>query len=292
MALHAAGLDCTEITEDDETVDLIEQLCKMIESDTSSAKSVYSAVWILPVYDYGYDMDDAGLTSDDLIDAILSAQDDESSLFGADGYEDTQTTAQAIMAMKLFEDDNDSVEPAVTKAKAALKDAQQDDGRFACIPSNTSSVLGDVDTTAEVVAALAACGLDTEAGAYTTSNGSTPLGYLVAQADTSLDGYDTFGSSNEAMTSSTVLMALAAEQAVADADEAVNVYDLKSATTATTGGTSSSAGTTTTTASPSSKGSASAKTDDPFEANAVFVVLAASGACALYARRRVRSLED
>ena len=193
MALTAGGYDCTE-------------LVATMEALETGSESVYSLVFILAVYDYGgYTVgSDAAWTLDGLIDAIIESIY-EDGLIGS-SYEwggvtytstDTQTSAQAILALIPYMDDED-VAAAVEVLVAGIAANQNADGGY----SYSAGYASDADATANIVAALAALGYDT----------TDAVAWLVSQADSTLDGYVDYGSADESMTSATVFMALAAYQ--------------------------------------------------------------------------------
>ena len=134
---------------------------------------------------------------------------------GAWGYYDTQTSAQAILALLPYADDAD-VAAAIETLTAGILAYQNDDGGFGYASYSTAS---NLDATANIVAALAALGYDM----------TDAVAWLVAQADNTLDGYaDNEGSYDETMTSATVLMALAAQAGLDSTGAAYNVYELVS----------------------------------------------------------------
>ena len=218
MALTAAGVDCTdvEVTLGGETVT---DLVAYMEDLVTDSENAYSAVFILAIYDYGgYETENSDEIISDMIDVILENTSD--GLVGGSGYYDTETTAQAILALLPYTDDGE-VAAFLEEAEAALLAYQNEDGGFDYDSYSTSS---NLDATAYIVAALTALGYDCAEGtALTTENGSTPIGYLVAMADSTLDGYDENSSYDESMTSATVLLALAAWKG--DQATSFNVYE-------------------------------------------------------------------
>ena len=201
MALTAGGYDCTE-------------LVAQMEALEDGTENVYSTVWILAVYDYGgYTVGgDSAWTIDGLIDAIIASIDDEG-LVGAWGYSDTQTTAQAILALVAYADDEE-VAAALATMAAGIAAYANADGGYGYASYSTDS---NLDATANIVAALVALGSDT----------TDAVAWLVAQADDTLDGYeDSALSYDETMSSATVLMALAAYEGSSAGTAAYSVYDL------------------------------------------------------------------
>ncbi len=213
LALTAAGVDCTKVTFSDGTVhNAVDEMNAMVDDATPG---VYAAVCILPVYQtYA---DNAGREAK-LIDIILDAQGD-SGLFGATGWEDSQTTAQAITALLPYRNSRSDVTDAIEKAVNALFDLQCEDGGFAYMYGKDTS---NLDATSEVIVALTALGYDCAEGQdLLTSNGSSPLGWLVAQADQdSLDGFqgaeDSGLTTVEQMSAAVAVFALTADAQYSD----------------------------------------------------------------------------
>lgn len=222
MALTAAGVDCRAAEVGGATIDLV---AEMASRAASSEIDAYAAVWILPVCDR-YGVDGADLAGKDLTGAILAGQDGEG-LIGSPVYGgDSQTTAQAILALLPHRDADARVPAALSAAEKALLARQNADGGFAYTAVGEPS---NLDASANVAAALVALGYDVAQGdALTTENGSTPVGYLLSLADDDLSGYRGASSYNEAMTSSTVLLGLAASKGFQQNGGAFDVYDLRS----------------------------------------------------------------
>ena len=159
---------------------------------------------------------------------------------------------------------------------------QLPDGSFAYNPGDDQ---GNLDATANIVAALAALGVDPLS--LVTDNGSSPLGYVIALADEDLAGYtsaldeDLIG--NETMASATALLALAANQGYQKSGGAYNVYALGSVQPqpqpeAPADGDKAGAG--------SAKGTPLAPTGDAAPAGAAAVVALAAAAAGVVALRR------
>ena len=204
LALTAAGVDCTKVTFSDGTVhNAVDEMNSMFGE---MYPGVYEAVCILPVYQtYA---DNTGREAK-LIDAILASQS-ETGLFGYTGYEDSQTTAQAIVALLPYRNSRADVKEAIEKAVDALFTQQVEDGGFAY---NYGDHTSNLDATSAVIVALTSLGYDCAEGQdLTTSNGSTPLGWLVAQADQdSLDNFESASNWDETMSAATAVLALTAD---------------------------------------------------------------------------------
>ena len=222
MALTAAGVDCTAVDDNGTTRNLVSEMEAMEES---GSVSVYDAVCILPVYQYGSYQQTSGKTEAELASIIVSSADSEG-LFGNAQYGcDTQTTAQGILALLPYRSGNAEANAAITKAAAALLSYENADGSFGYSASYKDA---NLDATATVVCALEALGYDAAAGKdLTAENGSTPLGYLVASADRTLDGYEDASAYDEPQTSAAVLMALSAHDGAQQSGKAYSVYTLQ-----------------------------------------------------------------
>lgn len=207
MALTAAGIDCTKVNDNGTVRNLVTEM-EALEKPESM--SVYDAVCILPVYQYGsYKQGDSAMAPSALIDLILANADDKG-LFGSLTYGcDTQTTAQAILALLPYQSFHSGAAAAIKKAESALLSMENEDGSFAYSAQYREA---NLDATANVVAALEA------------------LGYLTSVADKDLMGYLDASSYNESATSAVVLMAFAAHEGARQADGAYSVYTFKQVT--------------------------------------------------------------
>ncbi|WP_418866814.1 hypothetical protein [Senegalimassilia anaerobia] len=208
MALTAAGIDCTKVNDNGTVRNLV---AEMEALEKPESMSVYDAVCILPVYQYGsYKQGDSAMAPSALIDLILANVDDEG-LFGSLTYGcDTQTIAQAILALLPYQSFHSGAAAVIKKAESALLSMENEDGSFAYSAQYREA---NLDATANVVAVLEALGYNCASDSrLTTSNGSTPLGYLTSVADKDLTGYLDASSYNESATSAVVLMAFAAHE--------------------------------------------------------------------------------
>lgn len=226
MALTTAGIDCTKVNDNGTVCNLV---AEMEALEKPESMSVYDAVCILPVYQYGsYKQGDSAMAPSALIDLILANADDEG-LFGSLTYGcDTETTAQAILALLPYQSLHSGAAAAIKKAESALLSMENEDGSFAYSAQHREA---NLDATANVVAALEALGYNCASDSrLTTSNGSMPLGYLTSVADKDLTGYLDASSYNESAASAVVLMAFAAHEGARQADGAYSVYALKQIT--------------------------------------------------------------
>lgn len=225
-SIDAAGIDCTKVNDNGTVRNLV---AEMEALEKPESMSVCDAVCILPVYQYGsYKQGDSAMAPSALIDLILANADDKG-LFGSLTYGcDTQTTAQAILALLPYQSFHSGAAAAIKKAESALLSMDNEDGSFAYSAQYREA---NLDATANVVAALEALGYNCASDSrLTTSNGSTPLGYLTSVADKNLTGYLDSSSYNESATSAVVLMAFAAHEGARQADGAYSVYTFKQVT--------------------------------------------------------------
>jgi hypothetical protein len=203
--LTAAGVDCTQVDIDGTTRNLVKE---MEEAEEGASLTATDYVCILPVYSaQGYTTQtDAALTPEKIIDAIIDSADATTGLVGYTGYPDSQTTAQAVLALLPYKDANKNVADFIDKAKATIMSMQNDDGGFSYSYGDKTS---NADATAEICAALDALGYDVN-GADTASatSGKTPMYYLLSQAKSDLTGYESNWDSQ--MLDSDAMLALAA----------------------------------------------------------------------------------
>ncbi len=225
MALTAAGVDCTAVTIDGKTRNLVAEMEQTTDFDNEWL--IYSAVVMLPVYDYG----DYAATDDayigKLVDAVVAGMSSA----------DNQTVAQAALALIPYQDQTGVVE-ALTSAKATLIASQRDDGGFAGWSGAT-----DPDTSSWVTAALAALGVNvSKLSAQGASNGAdadaaaapkTAADYLAGVC------YDDNGTirvrtaDGEPMAASSVLLGLAAVSGQQAGGPDYNVYTANTVTPVT-----------------------------------------------------------
>lgn len=221
MALTAAGIDCTSASIDGVTRDLVAEMEKTTDFDNEWL--IYSAVVMLPVYDYGdYTATDDAYVGK-LVDAVVAGM---SSV-------DNQTLAQAVLALIPYQDQA-GVAEALASAKTTLIASQRADGGFAGYSGDT-----DPDTSAWATAALAALGVNvSKLSAQGASNGAegdaaepkTAADYLASMC------YDDNGTirvntvNNEPMAASSVLLGLAAVSGQQAGDPDYDVYNANDVT--------------------------------------------------------------
>lgn len=225
-SIDAAGIDCTKVNDNGTVRNLV---AEMEALEKPESMSVYDAVCILPVYQYGScKQGDSAMAPSALIDLILANADDKG-LFGFLTYGcDMQTTAQAILALLPYQSFHSGAAAAIKKAESALLSMENEDGSFAYSAQYREA---NLDATANVVAALEAIGYNCASDSrLTTSNGSMSLGYLTSVAEKDLTGYLDASSYNESAASAVVLMAFAAHEGARQADGVYSVYTFKQVT--------------------------------------------------------------
>ena len=216
MALTAAGIDCTSVSVDGVTRDLVAEMEKTTDFDNEWL--IYSAVVMLPVYDYGdYTATDDAYVGK-LVDVVVTGM---SSV-------DNQTLAQAVLALIPYQDQA-GVAESLASAKATLIASQRADGGFAGYSGDT-----DPDTSAWATAALSALGVNvSKLSAQGASNGAE--GADAAEPKTAADYlagvcYDDNGTirvntvNGEPMAASSVLLGLAAVSGQQAGDPDYDVY--------------------------------------------------------------------
>lgn len=301
MALTAAGIDCAKAEIGGKTRNLVVEMEKLT---AETEPTVEDAVYMLPVYGNDGYRNISDTTPEELIEIILDAQDDEG-FFWTDAKAETYSiplTSRALLALIPYDDDelvdkkvSDEVAKATTAASAALYDAQLIDGSW---PADGLALEGDVPATAWATTALVAMGADPSKD-LKTSNDSTPLGYLTAHADKSLDGYtdlDGVDKQDEPAVSAAVFMALAANEGFTDAKDAFDVYDVRAVKRPETSKAATKTSTTPVSTASSYRGSSATKTipqsgdEAPWAAGFASAAALFALAAAFTARRRIREL--
>ena len=218
LAFAAGGDDATNAKINGKRVDLVTQLKDML-AESNETISLYDLVWILPVCQNYSKIMDADVAAD-LIDQLYTYFDADECLFdGGYGF-DLQTSAQAVLALAPYADTNDKAAEMVIDTMLELVVSQNADGGFSYSPD---SGVSDLDTTAAVIAAAAAVGLEPDSDILLSNNGSDPAAFMLSKANDSLTGF--VGEYDEAMGSATALMGMAAYQKAVSTQDVVNVLD-------------------------------------------------------------------
>lgn len=171
IAVTAMGLDATNIG----GKNLLEPLANF---DNLKTQYVTIPTYALIAFDCGkYDIPKTATgeqtTKEKLINTITSAFLD-TGVIGGDGYVDIDSTAMALQAIAPYYTSNETVKNTVDKSLEYLSENQNKDGTF-----------GDYDvvcTTAQVICALSALGIDANTNDKFIKNGNTMVDAMVAYA--------------------------------------------------------------------------------------------------------------
>lgn len=171
IAVTAMGLDATNIG----GKNLLEPLANF---DNLKTQYVTIPAYALIAFDCGkYDIPKTATgeqtTKEKLINTITSAFLD-TGVIGGDGYVDIDSTAMALQAIAPYYTSNETVKNTVDKSLEYLSENQNKDGTF-----------GDYDvvcTTAQVICALSALGIDANTNDKFIKNGNTMVDAMVAYA--------------------------------------------------------------------------------------------------------------
>lgn len=215
IALTAVGVDATRVPEGSSSVDLVK---KMATTDASHS-TIYSQAFALLAYAAGpYDVPaNAKKTVQGLTEAIMATQLSGGG-FSFDGTQtDADTTAMMISALATCSDVS-GVSESIKKGVKALRSMMNDDGGFG---STMAAAGSNAPSTAQVIIALCAAGIDPLS--FKTSNGSTPLSYLLSCANKTNTGFLYGGKENDFATEQG-LRALLAYKGFKKAKGAYNIY--------------------------------------------------------------------
>ena len=205
LALSYAGVDCTCVRVNGEQRNLINEIAEGAAALDQWKSGVYSYVYLLPLFtQFNYEIPQGCMTVEEMAAAIVSEQG-ENGLFGYAGYEDTQTTAQAMLALANYDDEEYA--DAIDKAGEALRDCQTADGGFGYNYGDTTS---NLTATGAVLAALVGAQGDSGEN-MVSSEGNTPMDYLMAMADDDLSGFTKSESGNEPLAAACAALGLAAQ---------------------------------------------------------------------------------
>ena len=171
IAVTAMGLDATNIG----GKNLLEPLANF---DNLKTQYVTIPAYALIAFDCGkYDIPKTATgeqtTKEKLINTITSAFLD-TGVIGGDGYVDIDSTAMALQAIAPYYTSNETVKNTVDKSLEYLSENQNKDGTF-----------GDYDvvcTTAQMICALSALGIDANTNDKFIKNGNTMVDAMVAYA--------------------------------------------------------------------------------------------------------------
>ena len=167
LALTAIGRDVTNV----DGHDLLKGLNSM---DYLQKQGINGPIWALLAFDSGnYPVPEGDVTREKLINVILEAQLSDGGWALSGERSDPDMTGMAVQALAAYTDSNMAVEKAVEEAVRTLSELQNDNGSFTSIDGPNS------ESVAQVIAALAALGIDADTDARFVKNGISALDALL-----------------------------------------------------------------------------------------------------------------
>jgi len=218
LALTALGIDATNVTQGTDTYNMIEKLATTpIAHDTTNG-----LMFALLAYTSGpYTPPPAAIADvQALIDGILALQNADGGWSFIPGASDADMTAMGIATLSPYRADDPRVEGALQEALVALKALQLPGGGFASV--DVAGVL-NTNSTAMVVVALSAAGIDAQTWGTADNPAATPLNALLSQANAAVNGF-LFGAVNNSMATEQGFRALVAYQGLKNTSAAYNIY--------------------------------------------------------------------
>lgn len=199
LALTALGYDVTNVGRHN-------LLMGLTDMDYIKKQGINGSVWALIAFDsHGYEIpknsNDAGqVTREKLIAYILDAQLSEGGWSILGEKYDSDMTAMALQALAPYYSTNTKVKSAVDRALELLSKVQNADGNFSALQMD-GSYLPNSESTAQVIVALTALGINPETDSRFVKNGNSVVDALCSYAvegggfrhvaDGSLDGIAT-----------------------------------------------------------------------------------------------------
>ena len=192
LALTAAGYDVTNVDGHNLLVGL--NTMSYVKKQGNNGP-----IWALIAFDsHNYEIPEGDVTRDKLIDTILAAQlpDGGWSMSSVATSGDADLTGMAIQALAPYYETNTKVKSAVDKALVLLSELQEDDGSYGSVDGKCT------ESTAQVIVALTAMGVDPEKDNRFVKNGNSAVdalnlfyveggGFKHTAADTKADGMAT-----------------------------------------------------------------------------------------------------
>lgn len=171
LALTALGYDVTDVGGHN----LLQGLSSM---SYLKKQGINGPIWALIAFDsHNYTIPAGDVTREKLIDTILSAQLPDGGWAFSGEKADSDMTAMAVQALAPYYKTNDNVKAAVDKAVAKLSEMQLADGSFYTYNTDGSRST-NAESTAQVVVALTALGINPETDARFVKNGCSVLDAL------------------------------------------------------------------------------------------------------------------
>lgn len=195
------------------------------------AAKMYSFPWsdMYGVYGYSYVLIAANLVQDrwneasstwgkeELLRAILAEQDQATGAFSQD-WLSVDGSGMALQALSLYQGQPD-VQKAIESCLAWLKTIQKPTGGFA---ADDGSGVENVNSTAEVLWALSALGIDSTQGEWVKGNGSNPYSALMSYANE--DGSFNFSGDTNVMATYQAMIAMVALERTANGQPGIFDY--------------------------------------------------------------------
>lgn len=174
IALTAAGYDPTNVGG-------YNLLTGLTDMDFVKKQGINGPMWALIALDsHNYEVPSSNaknpVTREKLINAILAAQLSDGGWAIAGTEADSDMTGMALQSLAPYYSTNDKVRAAVDKALERLSAIQQDNGAYATVGTITS------ESTAQVIVALTALGIDPSTDARFVKNGFSPVDALLGFA--------------------------------------------------------------------------------------------------------------
>lgn len=174
LALTAIGRDVTD-------VDGHNLLAGLTDMEYVSYQGINGPIWALIAFDSGnYPIPkDSGVSRDALIQAILEAQLDDGGWALSGDTSDADMTGMALQALAPYFKTEETVKAAVEKGLQALHNMQDDDGGFSTF-DGAAGKTGTSESSAQVIVALTALGIDPDTDERFVRNGVSVLDALLA----------------------------------------------------------------------------------------------------------------
>ena len=174
LALTAIGKDVTN-------VDGHNLLAGLTDMEYVRYQGINGAIWALIAFDSGnYPIPRGGdVSRETLIQAILEAQLDDGGWALSGNTSDADMTGMALQALSPYFGTEKTVKAAVEKGLQALHNMQDDDGGFSTF-DGSGSMTRTSESTAQVIVALTALGIDPDTDEQFVRNGVSALDALLA----------------------------------------------------------------------------------------------------------------
>ena len=175
LGLTAIGKDVTDVGG-------YNLLTGLSDLEYLNRQGINGPIWALIALDsHGYEIPELSgggtqATRENIIMSILDAQLSDGGWALSGNSADPDMTAMAIQALAPYYDDNTDVREAIDKGLAILSEIQNEDGSYSSWGTTNS------ESSAQVVAALTAMGIDPDTDSRFIKNGSSALNALLSYA--------------------------------------------------------------------------------------------------------------